>query len=55
MPVAQVKQYFGGSRDDLLPFVNELLNEKILTFLRAEANLVDAPASEVVSSENAEA
>lgn len=49
MPVAQVKQYFGGSRDDLLPFVNELLNEKILAFLRAEAKLVDAP----VAPENA--
>ncbi|MBW6520887.1 MAG: trigger factor [Desulfoarculaceae bacterium] len=55
MPVAQVKQYFGGSRDDLLPFVNELLNEKILAFLRAEAKLLDATASVVVSSENAEA
>lgn len=56
MPVAQVKEYFGGSRDDLLPFVNELLNEKILAFLRAEAKLVDAPAAaEVVTSENAEA
>lgn len=42
MPVAQVKQYFGGSRDDLLPFVNELLNEKILTFLRTEAKLIEA-------------
>lgn len=54
MPVAQVKQYFGGSRDDLLPFVNELLNEKILAFLRAEANLVDAPVA-AASSENVEA
>jgi trigger factor len=49
MPVAQVKQYFGGNRDDLLPFVNELLNEKILAFLRAEAKFIDAS----VSSENA--
>lgn len=55
MPVAQVKQYFGGSRDDLLPFVNELLNEKILIFLRDEANLVDAPVAEPASSENVEA
>ncbi len=54
MPVAQVKQYFGGSRDDLLPFVNELLNEKILAFLRAEAKLVDALVSEPASSENVE-
>jgi trigger factor len=55
MPVAQVKQYFGGSRDDLLPFVHELLNEKILAFLRAEAKLVDAVVAEQVSSENVEA
>jgi len=54
MPVAQVKQYFGGSRDDLLPFVNELLNEKILAFLRAEAKLVDALVSEPASPENVE-
>ncbi|MBU4394048.1 MAG: trigger factor, partial [Proteobacteria bacterium] len=55
MPVAQVKEYFGGSRDDILPFVNELLNEKILAFLRAEAKLVDAPDVMSVSSENIEA
>ncbi len=54
MPVAQVKEYFGGSRDDLLPFINELLNEKIIAFLRAEAKLVDAPAAEA-AAENAEA
>lgn len=54
MSVAQVKQYFGGSRDDLLPFVNELLNEKILTFLRAEAILIDTPVEEEASLENAE-
>ena len=39
MTVPEVKGYF-KSRDDLLPFVNELLNEKILRFLRAEANYV---------------
>jgi trigger factor len=55
MPVAQVKQYFGGSRDDLLPFVNELLNEKILAFLRAEAVLVDAVTAEKTSSEDVDA
>lgn len=54
MPVAQVKQYFGGSRDDLLPFINELLNEKILAFLRAEANLLDVSTMEKVSSEMVE-
>lgn len=33
MPVDEVKKYF-RNRDDLLPFMNELLNEKILAFLR---------------------
>lgn len=37
MPIAEVKKYF-QNRDDLLPFVNELLNEKILAFLREETN-----------------
>ncbi|MEN8190520.1 MAG: trigger factor [Thermodesulfobacteriota bacterium] len=41
MPVEQVKQYF-SNRDDLLPFMNELLNEKTLAFLREEAVIVEA-------------
>lgn len=41
MPLAQVKEFF-QSRDDLLPFMNEILNEKILTFLRDNAKFVDA-------------
>lgn len=41
MPIAQVKEFF-QSRDDLLPFMNEILNEKILTFLRDNATFVDA-------------
>jgi len=48
MPVAKVKEFF-GNRDDLLPFMNEILNEKILTFLRENANFVEvaaAPAKE---------
>ncbi len=48
MSVAQVKEFF-KSRDDLLPFMNELLNEKILAFLRAEAKMIeqeDAAAEE---------
>jgi trigger factor len=44
MPVAKVKEYF-QNRDDLLPFMNEMLNEKILAFLREHAVLVDAPQS----------
>ncbi len=45
MSVAKVKEYF-QNRDDLLPFINELLNEKILAFLRKEAILVEAAAPE---------
>jgi trigger factor len=41
MSVAKVKEFF-QNRDDLLPFVNELLNEKILAFLREAAVFVDA-------------
>jgi trigger factor len=36
MPVDEVKKYF-RSRNELLPFMNELLSEKILEFLRANA------------------
>ena len=39
MPVDRVKEFF-KSRDDLLPLMNEVLNEKILNFLKEEANLV---------------
>lgn len=38
MKVDEVKEYFKG-RNNLMPFMNELLNEKILTFLR-EATVV---------------
>ena len=44
MPVAKVKEFF-QNRDDLLPFVNELLNEKILHFLRDQAVLVEPAAA----------
>ncbi len=44
MPVSQVKQYF-QNRDDLLPFMNELLNEKILAFLRSEVKVIEAPTA----------
>ena len=40
MTVAEVKQYF-QRREEVLPFINELLNEKILRFLRDSAKLVD--------------
>ncbi len=53
MEVAKVKEYF-QNRDDLLPFMNELLNEKILTFLRDEATLVEAVTEEPEESEEPE-
>ncbi len=43
MTVQEVKGYF-KSRDDMLPFINELLNEKILKFLRDEAKYVPMKA-----------
>lgn len=51
MPVAKVKEYF-QNREDLLPFINELLNEKILAFLREQAVFVEAaqPAAAVEDS-----
>jgi trigger factor len=39
MTVPEVKEFF-KNRDDMLPFINELLNEKILKFLRDEAKYV---------------
>ena len=39
MSVAKVKEYF-KNRDDLLPLMNELLNEKILAFLRTKQSLL---------------
>ena len=44
MPVSEVKKYF-SSRDDLLPFMAELLNEKILTFLLDAAKMKIVPAA----------
>jgi trigger factor len=38
MPVDEVKKYF-ANRDDLLPFMNELLSEKIIKFLRENAKI----------------
>jgi trigger factor len=40
MPVAKVKEFF-RKREDILPFVNELLNEKILNFLKEQAVFVE--------------
>ncbi len=55
MSVTQVKEFF-KSRDDLLPLMNELLNEKVLKFLRDEAKLVDSlPEEEKVEETEAPA
>ena len=54
MSVAKVKEYF-QNRDDLLPLMNELLNEKILQFLREEAVFIDAVKAEEASEEGAAA
>jgi trigger factor len=43
MPVAKVKEFF-QNRDDLLPLMNEVLNEKILAFLKQETTLVEPAA-----------
>lgn len=43
MSVAEVKQFF-QRRDEVLPFVNELLNEKILRFLREAARFKEMAA-----------
>lgn len=43
MSVAEVKEYF-KSRNDLLPLMSELLNEKILNFLREASKLVEPSA-----------
>ncbi|MEE4243413.1 MAG: trigger factor [Desulfopila sp.] len=46
MSVAQVKEFF-SSRDDLLPLMNELLNEKVLQFLRDGVKFVEPQAAPV--------
>ncbi len=54
MSVAKVKEYF-KNRDDLLPLMNELLNEKILAFLRTEAVLIDPVKAEPKAEDDAAA
>ncbi len=45
MTLAEVKSYF-KRREEVLPFINELLNEKILQFLRDNAKFIEAAAEE---------
>ncbi len=50
MTVNEVKGYF-KSREDMLPFLNELLNEKIIKFLRAEAVIKEISDSDIEKQE----
>ncbi len=50
MPADRVKEFF-KSRDDLLPLMNEVLNEKILNFLKDNAKLVEPAAKEEAPAE----
>jgi trigger factor len=54
MPVDEVKKYF-ANRDDLLPFMNELLSEKIIEFLRdnAKINTVKSGGKKVAAKKSA--
>ena len=45
MTVPEVKGYF-KSRDDMLPFIGELLNEKILNFLSEESTFIEVAAEQ---------
>ena len=44
MTVDEVKKYF-RKREELLPFMNEMLNEKILKLLREHAVITPVPAA----------
>lgn len=48
MKLEEVRKYF-GSRDDLMPFMNELLSEKIINFLRDNA-VVTTPAASIAET-----
>ncbi|MBW1636071.1 MAG: trigger factor [Deltaproteobacteria bacterium] len=54
MEIAKVKEYF-QNRDDLLPFMNELLNEKILAFLRDATTFVESVSDEKGEAEEEKA
>ncbi len=52
MTLDKVKSYF-KRREEIMPFMAELLNEKILQFLRDEANLIEESADTADKSEEA--
>ncbi len=51
MQINEVKKYF-QHRDYLLPFMNELLSEKILRFLLGQAKVQKVPAEKATEKEN---
>ena len=50
MTLDEVKKYF-KRREEILPFMNELHNEKVLNFLREQANFTDAAPAEASQAE----
>jgi trigger factor len=54
MTVPEVKGYF-KNRDDMLPFIGELLNEKILNFLSEESKFVEVAAEQEEKSSGSKA
>jgi trigger factor len=50
MTLDEVKKYF-KRREEILPFMNELHNEKVLNFLREQANFTDAAPAESSQAE----
>nr|MBF0221405.1 trigger factor [Desulfobulbaceae bacterium] len=46
MSIPEVKEYFKG-RNNMLPFMNELLSEKILAFVREEAKVLFVPEDQL--------
>ena len=53
MSVDEVKEHFKG-RDNLLPFLGEIFNEKVLSFLRANTIVTYVLALNEVTSEQGE-
>ena len=54
MTIPEVQGYF-KNRDDMLPFIGEILNEKILEFLRAESKYIEMAAEQKEESSGSEA
>jgi len=54
MTIPEVQGYF-KSRDDMLPFIGELLNEKILKFLRGESKYIGLAAEQENKAAESEA